>query len=135
GLVDPPAPPVGRPVLATFLVANLSWVFTLLYFWGAYYERLTAGAEAELQVANAETERLLHNILPVAIAERLKQREVIADRYEVASVLFADIVGFTVLSGKLEAAALVRILDDLFQGIDDLVDQYRLEKIKTIGDA
>jgi len=119
-----------------FLVANLAWVFVLLFAWSAWFERLTATAETAIARANERNEELLHNILPVAIAERLKESPaVIADRHPAASVLFADIVGFTVLADRMEAAELVALLDDIFTALDDRVDHYGLEKIKTIGDA
>jgi class 3 adenylate cyclase len=86
--------------------------------------------------AHARSERLLMNVLPVQIADRLKDREeVIADRFEGASVLFADIVGFTGLSARLPPEQVVRLLDGLFSRLDQLVDEFELEKIKTIGDA
>ena len=91
---------------------------------------------AELAVAHERSERLLTNVLPVPIADRLKSREeVIADRFDTASVLFADIVGFTGLSARVTPEQVVRLLDSLFSRLDALVDAYGLEKIKTIGDA
>ena len=90
----------------------------------------------ELAAAHARSERLLTNVLPVPIADRLKDREdVIADRFEAASVLFADIVGFTGLSARLPPEQVVRLLDGLFSRLDGLVDEFEVEKIKTIGDA
>ena len=92
--------------------------------------------EAELAAEHAESERLLHNILPVEIAERLKRgEEVIADGFDEASVLFSDIVGFTTMSEKIAPDALVCLLNDVFSAVDDLVVEHGLEKIKTIGDA
>jgi class 3 adenylate cyclase len=74
--------------------------------------------------------------LPDAIADRLRlQPETIADAIEDATVLFADLVGFTPLAGRLEPAAVVELLDALFRDFDRLVDELGLEKIKTIGDA
>ena len=91
---------------------------------------------AELAVAHARSERLLTNVLPVPIADRLKDREeIIADRFDAASVLFADIVGFTRLSARLSPGEVVRLLDQIFTRLDALVDRFGLEKIKTIGDA
>lgn len=86
--------------------------------------------------ANRENERLLLNILPPAIAERLRRGErVIADRFDDASLLIADIVGFTKLSSDLSAVELVDVLNRLFSACDALVDKHGLEKVKTIGDA
>lgn len=93
---------------------------------------------AARQVARAkeETERLLLNILPPPIANRLRAGErVIADRFEDASLLIADIVGFTELSSHLSANLLVDLLNDIFSVCDVLVERHRLEKVKTIGDA
>lgn len=86
--------------------------------------------------ASLEVERLLLNILPASIADRLRHGEmVIADRVEEMTVLFADIVAFSQLSMELEAAELVQLLNGIFSSFDDLTDEYGLEKIKTIGDA
>lgn len=83
-----------------------------------------------------ENERLLLNILPASIADQLKkQKGIIAHRFDDASVLFADLAGFTSLSAKLPPSGLLRMLNDVFSRFDDLVGRHRLEKIKTIGDA
>ncbi|TMQ02348.1 MAG: adenylate/guanylate cyclase domain-containing protein [Deltaproteobacteria bacterium] len=83
-----------------------------------------------------ENERLLLNILPEPIAHRLRNGEaLIADRFEDVTLLFADIVEFTRLSATLSADALVGALNDIFSVFDGLVEQYGLEKVKTIGDA
>ena len=82
------------------------------------------------------SERLLLNILPAAIAERLKTSpESIADHSAAVTVLFADIVGFTPLSANKSPQDLVRLLDRIFSEFDALAEKHGLEKIKTIGDA
>jgi class 3 adenylate cyclase len=83
-----------------------------------------------------ENQRLLLNVLPASIAEKLKrQTGVIAERFEDVSVLFADIVGFTPLSARLSPSELLELLNHVFSRFDELAGQYGLEKIKTIGDA
>ena len=82
------------------------------------------------------SERLLLNVLPQTIAERLKVSEdSIADHFAAVTVLFADIVGFTPLSTSKSPQDLVRLLDSVFTEFDALADLHGLEKIKTIGDA
>jgi class 3 adenylate cyclase len=82
------------------------------------------------------SERLLLNILPAPIAERLKTSEdSIAEHSDGVTVLFADIVGFTPLSARKTPRALVELLNRIFSEFDALADAYGLEKIKTIGDA
>jgi class 3 adenylate cyclase len=82
------------------------------------------------------SERLLLNVLPAAIADRLKaSSESIADHSAEVTVLFADIVGFTPLSAKKSPQELVRLLDLIFSEFDALAEKHGLEKIKTIGDA
>lgn len=86
--------------------------------------------------ANRENERLLLNILPASIAERLRDgKVVIADRFDEMTVLFADVVDFTPLAARLSATAIVDLLNRIFSAFDALADRYRLEKIKTVGDA
>jgi adenylate cyclase len=93
-------------------------------------------AYALLGAERARSERLLLNVLPGPIADRLKQEEpVIADRFDAVSVLFADIVGFTPLSAGMSADELVAMLDGLFARLDEMTQQRGLEKIRTIGDA
>ena len=90
------------------------------------------------------SERLLHNVLPRAIVERLKGRpevmadnfsDIIADTYPDVTVLFADIVGFTKFSEGVSAAVLINVLNDIFIRFDTIADHWGLEKIKTIGDS
>ena len=93
-------------------------------------------AEEELAVEHDRSERLLLNILPRTISERLKGgQHSIADGFADVSVLFADIVGFTELSARLPPAELVGALNQVFSKFDELADKHGLEKIKTIGDA
>jgi adenylate cyclase len=90
----------------------------------------------ELKSEQEKSERLLLNILPKAIAERLKQGEyVIADHFKTATVLFADIVGFTAFSSRFSPETLITILNEVFSAFDAIIEDYDLEKIKTIGDA
>lgn len=93
-------------------------------------------AEEALYAEQEKSERLLLNILPKVIADRLKQSHgVIADSFESVTVLFADIVGFTEISSAMSAQALVDLLNLIFSNFDTLSETYGLEKIKTIGDA
>ena len=86
--------------------------------------------------ARRQSDALLRNVLPESIAGRLKSGErVIADHYEDASVLFADIVNFTPFAEAQTPQRTVEVLNDLFTGFDRLAEQFGLEKIKTIGDA
>jgi len=90
----------------------------------------------ELELEHQKSEGLLLNILPQAIAERLKSGEgSIAESFDNVTVLFADIVGFTELSAKISPSELVTLLNDIFSSFDFLADQYDVEKIKTIGDS
>ncbi|BEH76617.1 MULTISPECIES: adenylate/guanylate cyclase domain-containing protein [Mycobacterium] len=99
--------------------------------------RDTARAEAVMEAQYDRSEALLANMLPVSVADRLKEpeRNIIADKYEEASVLFADIVGFTERASSTAPADLVRFLDRLYSAFDALVDKYGLEKIKVSGDS
>ncbi|MGC1375002.1 MAG: adenylate/guanylate cyclase domain-containing protein [Anaerolineales bacterium] len=90
----------------------------------------------ELKLEREKSERLLLNILPGLVAERLKQtQDIIADSFEDVSVMFVDIVDFTPLSTSMPPAELIRMLNAVFSSFDALVDRYELEKIKTSGDA
>ena len=89
-----------------------------------------------IEQKNAENERLLRNILPGVIADRLRQGEKsIADGFGEVTVLFADVVGFTAFSSRTPAADLVSLLNDLFSRFDAASQRHGIEKIKTIGDC
>jgi class 3 adenylate cyclase/ABC-type dipeptide/oligopeptide/nickel transport system permease subunit len=99
-------------------------------------EGLVEARTSELAAEKQTSERLLRNVLPGPIAERLKHGDgLIVDRFEDVSVLFADLVGFTALSARTTPERLVSMLDELFTAFDRLADEHGLEKIKTIGDA
>ena len=86
--------------------------------------------------ARRQADALLLNVLPRPIADQLKlSPETIAQGYDEVTVLFADIVGFTHMSAAADPRAVVELLNAVFSAFDDLADHYRLEKIKTVGDA
>lgn len=90
----------------------------------------------QLQVERAKSERLLLNVLPKAIAERLKSgQRTIVDSFIDSTVLFADIVGFTRIASRQSPQRTVQLLNEIFSGFDRIAEQFELEKIKTIGDA
>lgn len=90
----------------------------------------------ELQKEKDKTEKLLLNVLPESIAKKLKENnEIIAENYEDVTILFADLVGFTNLAGRLSPLELVKFLNHIFSNFDYVADKLGLEKIKTIGDA
>jgi len=98
-----------------------------------HFLRLTSD---DLQKEEEKSSKLLLNILPKETANRLKAGEVnISQRVESASVLFADLVGFTSLASKIDPEDLVAMLNKIFTNFDDLTLKYGIEKIKTIGDA
>jgi PAS domain S-box-containing protein len=93
-------------------------------------------AQEALKFQQEQSEKLLLNILPKPIAERLKAKQsTIADSFADVSVLFADIVGFTELSARMSPTELVKRLNVIFSHFDQLAEKYGVEKIKTIGDA
>jgi len=90
----------------------------------------------DLDAERARSERLLLNVLPQRIIDRLNDGEtLIADRHVDATVLFSDFVGFTAISARLTPADLVAELNALFREFDAICDNHGVEKIKTVGDA
>lgn len=88
----------------------------------------------ELQTEREKSDRLLKAMLPASVANRLKNHETVADTH-MASVVFIDIVGFTLWAAQLQASQLVEHLEHIFGLFDDICAQHGLEKIKTIGDC
>ncbi len=123
-----------RRDLAMQAFVNAIIINALLIF---YALSLLDKAERALAHEYQRSERLLTTILPVPIAQRLKSapNQRIADRVEDASVLFADLVGFTRASHTVPPEDVVAYLDDLFSTFDGLCDNYSVDKIKTIGDG
>jgi adenylate cyclase len=130
------APDIPEGVVIAYFVLNLLGVSTTAYVLLQYFVRARERALAELGAEREKSERLLLNVLPESVAGRLKESdEVIADGFESATVLFADIVGFTPLAQELEPSETVALLDRVFARWDALAARHGLEKIKTIGDA
>lgn len=123
-------------ITAGFVVnAIAAGVFAVAIVW--YGLRQIASAEAALEQEYQRSESLLTNILPATVAQRLKDRSgsVIADKYDDASILFADIAGYTERASDTPPEELVAFLDDLYTRLDALVTRHGLEKVKTSGDA
>jgi len=119
-------------LLALNVVVGGTIFFTLLALFAKQREEALTALRSEQQ----RSEGLLLNILPASIAERLKdETRTIADQFTAASVLFADVVGFSERTKDLPAAEVVGLLDRLFSHFDSLTEQHGLEKIKTIGDS
>lgn len=97
---------------------------------------LSEKALSALEAERRRSEKLLHNILPAAIAERLQGgEETIAEIHPEVTVLFSDIVSFTELAAKLGPNETVHLLSEIFGKFDELVEKHSVEKIKTIGDS
>jgi len=115
----------GSPAgIATTIVGVTVFVFASMAYFVRQRDRL-----------QKESDDLLHAILPDEIAQRLKSdRTMIADDHESASVLFADVVGFTPMSATMSPPELVGLLNSVFTSFDGFVEELGLEKIKTVGD-
>jgi adenylate cyclase len=128
-VVRPDAADVPDAFVRTFDVLNIVMVSLVAML------LLVTFARAR-DTAQARVEALLLNILPEEIAQRLQaEPTAIADHFDDASILFADVVDFTPLASRLDAREVVGMLDRLFTTFDELVDRYEVEKIKTIGDC
>ncbi|HMV41807.1 MAG TPA: adenylate/guanylate cyclase domain-containing protein [Leptospiraceae bacterium] len=132
-------PPILEAPPEFFQIARLISLVALcvlVYVLTLYNYKTLNNAQDLLEIEHKKSETLLLNILPPVIAERLKvSNSVIAERTNEATILFADVVGFTVLSQTMEPEKLVALLNDLFSEFDTITKSYHLEKIKTIGDA
>lgn len=125
-----------------FLINAVSTVIILSllingYSKSAYYaEENLKRANIQLQKAHRETRKLLLNILPESIANRLSDGEkIIAESVDEASVLFCDLTGFTEISSSRSAEEIVSLLNGIFYEFDSIVEDMKIEKIKTIGDG
>ncbi len=129
--------------IAVFFVLNFAAMSTIIYLLVIYFvrekDRLKSALDDQhrlLQVEQERSERLLLNVLPGHIAERLKRDpSIIADGLADCTVMFADITDFTRLSEEMPPRDMVALLNEIFSWFDMLAENYGLEKIKTIGDA
>jgi adenylate cyclase len=121
---------VSQADLDALYITAMVTTFTMIAVVVYYAFRLT-------EIAQAETDALLHNILPRPIVARLKEAPggLIADEFGDGSVLFADLRGFVPLAKRLGPARTVRLLNTIVSAFDALADEWGVEKIKTIGDA
>lgn len=127
---------------ATFWVSEDIWKVwdqagNFLYYEGIAHDvSERRQMETELRQQRQQADRLLVNILPYQIAQRLKLgTRTIAESFNEVSVLFADLVDFTAATSKMTPRQLVKLLNEIFSMFDQLAEFYQLEKIKTIGDA
>jgi guanylate cyclase len=135
-IVGPVWDPLPAWFTTTMLALNITVGGTIVFTLLAVFAGERRDALAALRVEQEKAENLLLNILPRSIADRLKaQDRPIADQFESASILFADVVDFTPWSERLPPSEVVGCLDHLFTHFDGLAERYGLEKIKTIGDC
>jgi adenylate cyclase len=122
-------------LVRVFFVLNVGSVSSITLIVLGYFLRQKDEAYRLLRIEEAKAENLLLNILPKEIAAILKDKEqTIADHFDGASVLFADLVGFTPLTAHMAPVEMVRLLNEIFSHFDTLVEKYGVEKIRTIGD-
>jgi len=127
---------IPNPVAILFFALNVLGVTGTCYFLLHYFVRERDHAAEVILAERERSERLLLNVLPEPIAQRLKDGEsLIADGAPEVGVLFADIAGFTPMSESMAPEDIVRLLNDVFSAFDGLAAMHGLEKIKTIGDA
>ncbi len=129
--------------VAVFFVLNFvsisAMVYVLLWYFSREKNKLKMAIDAKSHAISTEkdlSDRLLLNILPNAIADRLKRQETnIADGHADVTVMFADIVNFTHLSEEMSPNETVLLLNDIFSEFDNAAERHGIEKVKTIGDA
>jgi adenylate cyclase len=138
-----PTPAIPPHTSALFFALNFIVMSTLIYILISFSQQekekirnKLRDANDQLQVAQDQSERLLLNILPGPIAERLKRnQETIADGFADITVMFADIVNFTQIAEGMSPNQIFAMLNQVFSCFDELAETHGLEKIKTIGDA
>jgi adenylate cyclase len=122
---------ITKPVEETFLLARVQSTLERKYL-----QDQQKALYAQIEEEKAKSERLLYQVLPESVATRLRNGESrIADAIDEVTVVFSDLVGFTALSSSVNPERLVSILNEIFNTFDQIANDLRLEKIKTIGDA
>jgi adenylate cyclase len=136
GVLRAGAPQLERWVVTLFFAVNIVSVSTIVFVAMQAYVRSRDRLAAALAEERDRSDRLLRNVLPGPIADRLVEGEhPIADRLDDVGVMIADIVDFTSLSETMSADVLVHDLNRLFGALDLLAQRLGVTKVKTIGDA
>lgn len=134
---------IALKTIGVFFALNFAAMSSIIYFLVRYFvvemEKIKDQLDINHKLLASEqekSERILSNVLPANIAQRLKaDQNQIADGYADLTVMFADLVNFTQLTESLSPEQMVSLLNKIFSGFDDISDKYGVEKIKTIGDA
>ncbi len=129
--------------IGVFFAINFAAMSSIIYFLVRHFvvemDKIKSLLDQQHQLLAEEqkkSERVLLNVLPSSIADRLKNHQgLIADGHADVTVMFADLVNFTQLTEALSPDQMVALLNTVFSGFDDLSEKYGVEKIKTIGDA
>lgn len=123
-------------LILSLYVGNVIIVSSLAFFQMRAFVRQRDEALRMLRIEQDKSESLLCNILPRPIADILKnETQTIAERFDMVSILFADVVGFTPLSASIDAAEMVNLLNEIYTHFDNVIDRHGLEKIRTMGDG
>ena len=135
----------GMPMktIGVFFALNFAAMSAIIYFLVRYFvvemDKIREQLDQQHQLLAEEqkkSERVLLNVLPSSIAQRLKNHQgLIADGHADVTVMFTDLVNFTQLTESLSPEQMVGLLNTIFTGFDQLCEKYGVEKIKTIGDA
>lgn len=134
---------IAMKTIGFFFALNFAAMSSIIYFLVRYFvvemDKIKNQLDQQHQLLAEEqkkSERVLLNVLPSNIAQRLKDHQgLIADGHADVTVMFADLVNFTQLTESLPPEQMVSLLNTIFSGFDQLCEKYGLEKIKTIGDA
>lgn len=129
--------------IGVFFALNFAAMSSIIYFLVRYFvvemDKIRSQLDLQHQLLAEEqkkSERVLLNVLPSSIAQRLKNNQgLIADGYADVTVMFADLVNFTQLTESLSPEQMVTLLNTIFSGFDEMCEKHGVEKIKTIGDA
>jgi adenylate cyclase len=134
---------VAMKTIGFFFALNFAAMSSIIYFLVRHFvvemDKIREQLDQQHQLLAEEqqkSERVLLNVLPSSIAQRLKNNQgLIADGHADVTVMFADLVNFTQLTESLSPEQMVSLLNTIFSGFDELCEKYGVEKIKTIGDA
>ncbi|XP_018528712.1 atrial natriuretic peptide receptor 2 [Lates calcarifer] len=117
-------------------VSPVDMMMNLMEKYSKHLEAIVAERTQDLLQEKQKTDRLLYSMLPKPVADDLRQgRTAEAQSFSNATVYFSDIVGFTQLSGASTPHQVVDFLNQLYTTFDDIIDNYDVYKVETIGDA
>ncbi|KAJ8305899.1 hypothetical protein KUTeg_016444, partial [Tegillarca granosa] len=108
-------------------------MMSMMEKYSKHLESIVAERTRELVIEKQKTDRLLYSMLPQAVADKLRVgHPVEAENFDICTIYFSDIVGFTAICSQSTALQVVALLNKLYTTFDGIIEKYMVYKVETI---